>query len=451
MNKKMEEILELCLADIKDGRATLDECLSRYAEQARDLEPLLRVAISLRKMSPPQPSEKRVGAGRQRILQEFRTAKPLPWWRRAFAVPALALSAVLTFVLLAVLGTGVFLVASNDGLLASAYPNPAQTQISPTSEPTIAFNGIGLPSEVSGPYEIAGAPDGTLWFAQTDATRVGSVNATDGQIQDWSVASNAGRAAGITVDSAGKVWFTVSSSQSVVALDPQSNQISSWRVPPGDGTLGRITAGRDGRIWFIARNGSRIYSLESETDKFTAYEVDGAQYLEWANDTLWFSGQAGKLGKITSEGQVQMLDVPGSPAAMVWDGESLWYAGGTLIGQLNAASDKVNTFALESETADRIATDGLGNIWFGSQGGTQLGVLQSQSGQISMRSLDTVVQNLYWLAVGNDKVWMSDSDSSFIYAFSLSTPGEVSLSSYLGPQADRFMAALSLPSLAGLH
>lgn len=450
MNKKLEEILELCLTDIKEGRATLDECLRRYAERADDLEPLLRVSMSLRKMPLLKPSEERIWASQRRILREFRAPAPAPWWRRSFAAPALALSAMFTFILMTVLGAGAFLAASNDRPLAGAYPNPAQTQASPTTEPTIAFNGIGLPNDKNGPYEIAGAPDGTLWFVQTDTAQVGSVGAT-GKTQDWPVAANAGRAAGITVDSAGKVWFTVSSSQSVVELDPQSNQISSWRVPPGDGKLGRITAGADGRIWFIARDGNCIYSLEPEIDKFTAYAVEGAQYIEWAGDELWFSGTSGKIGKITPQGQVQVLDAPGDPAALVWDGKSLWYAGGAVIGQFDSASGKVNTFALESESADRIATDGLGNIWFGSQGGTELGVLQSDSGQMSTRSLDAMVQNIYSLAVGTEKVWMSDSDSSFIYAFSLSTKGELSLSNSIALQADRFlMAALPALSLAGI-
>lgn len=455
-DKKLDEILERCLSEIKAGRATREECLLRYKDQAHELEPLLRVADSLHKIPQPRPSEKRVLASRQRILQEFHSIDRVPWWlalRRAFAAPALALSAVLTFIMVTFFGARVYFSAANDQPIPSAYPNPslALTQpIPPESQPTIAFNGIGLPGEVEGPYEIASAPDGTLWFAQTDATRVGSVSAEDGKIQDWPVAASEGRAAGIAVDNDGKVWFTVSSSQSVVALDPETNQISEWRVPPGDGTLGRIEAGTDGRIWFIARDGNRIYSLEPKTDKFVAYEVAGAEYIEWADDSLWFSGEGG-LGQITAEGQVQEYDAPGEPAAMVWDGSSLWYAGGTLIGRFDAASEQMSTYPLESKTADRIATDGLKNIWFGSQGGTELGVLQSDSGQISTRSMAAVVENLYWLAVGTDQVWMSDSESKFIYAFSLTPSGELSLSIPLDSQADHLLASLSLASLPVFH
>ncbi len=452
---KLGEILEACLSDIKAGRATREECLSRYKDHARELEPLLRVATSLSTHPKPRPSEKRVFTSRQRILQEFHSKERIPWFsglRRSFTAPALAFSTVLTFIIMSFFGARVYFSTVTDEPTASAYPNlgPVITQtVPPQSEPTIAFNGIGLPGEQDGPYEIASAPDGTLWFARTDATRVGSVSAEDGKVQDWPLAANEGRAAGITVDKNGRVWFTVSSSQSVIALDPSTNEVSSWRVPPGDGTLGRIEAGEDGHIWFIARDGSRIYALDPKTDNFTAYDVNGAEYIEWADDSLWFSGK-GELGRIAPDGQVQVYDAPGDPAALVWDGSALWYAGGSLIGRFDAATDQVVVYPLENKTADRIATDGLKNIWFGSQGGTELGVLQSDSGQISTRSMSAVVQNLYWLAVGTDQVWMSDGDSQFVYSFSLTKSGEVSFSVPINTQ-DQLVVSIPLAALPAFH
>lgn len=450
-DQNLDELLEQCLTDIRSGQATQEDCLLRHKERMHELAPLLRVASSLYKLTPPQPSDRRVITSRQRILQEFSAVEHVPWWfgwRRAFAAPTLAFSAMLAFVLVMVFGSGAVLRAyqNNTPNHIPSYPSPGQTQPSlPTEsfvQPSIAFNGIGV-SNAKIPYEMASAPDGTLWFAQTDATRVGSVNPNDDKVQDWPIASKQGRAAGIAVDANGRVWFTVSSSQAVVMLDPRSNQITSWHVAPADGKLGRIVAGADGRIWFIAREGKRIYSLDPEVGDFNAYEVEGAQYLEWADGTLWFSGKAGTLGRITADGQVQSIDAPGDPSAMVWDGKSLWYAGGTVIGQFDVASKKVNAYTIDGTTANRIATDGLDNIWFGSQGGTELSVLQVKSGQIGTRSLDTMVQDLYSLAVGNNRVWMSGSDGEFIYSLSLSAS--------LSLQIDSLMAALSPPLLAGLQ
>ncbi|MBI3161869.1 MAG: hypothetical protein HYZ23_05140 [Chloroflexi bacterium] len=444
MNRKLEETLETCLADIREGRATLNECLSRYPDLADELVPLLRVSISLRGMSRPQPSERRVLAGRQRVLREFTARPPVAWWKRAFAAPALTFAVTATFLFLAVFGTGVFMAVSNGGPVANAYPNPGITQPQPesspvVSQPTITVNGIGVKSEITGAYELASASDGTLWFVQADTAQVGSVD-NDRSRKNWSITSNGGSAAGITVDSAGRVWVTDPTARAIVMLDPESKEVTSWNVPwgPGIGSLGRITTGADGFIWFIDRDGSRIYSLNSEDGTFTAYDVEGAEYLQWADGSLWFSGRPGQLGRITPGWMIDFVDAPGEPTAMVWDGESLWYAGGALVGRMDIGSGSVNVYPLDGATADRIATDGLGNIWFGSQGRTELGLLQAGNGQISMRSLDALTQGLYSLAVGREKVWVSDSDSRFIYSFSLSLPGEA------GPQIDHFMASLSL-------
>lgn len=142
---------------------------------------------------------------------------------------------------------------------------------------------------------------------------------------------------------------------------------------------------------------------------------------------------------------------PANPRLWCGTARRFGMPGGTLIGRFDAASEQMSTYPLESKTADRIATDGLKNIWFGSQGGTELGVLQSDSGQISTRSMAAVVENLYWLAVGTDQVWMSDSESKFIYAFSLTPSGELSLSISLDSQADHLLASLSLASLPVFH
>jgi streptogramin lyase len=143
-----------------------------------------------------------------------------------------------------------------------------------------------------------------------------------------------------------------------------------------------------------------------------------------------------------------MLEVPGTPADMVWDGGSLWYAGGSVIGQLDTASGKTFTYPLYGWAANRIASDGLGNIWFGAQGGAELGVLQSRNGTISMRSLNAMVQKLYALEVGSDRVWMSDSEGNYIYAFSIAESGETNSPEPLTLQMDRFTVSVSFPSLA---
>jgi len=55
--KKVEEILIQCIDDIKSGKATLQDCLGRYPDMRHELEPLLRVALSIKEPTDTRPSD----------------------------------------------------------------------------------------------------------------------------------------------------------------------------------------------------------------------------------------------------------------------------------------------------------------------------------------------------------------------------------------------------------
>ncbi|HEX2993681.1 MAG TPA: hypothetical protein VHP14_02590 [Anaerolineales bacterium] len=60
MNNDLETILDTCLYQIEEGEVSLDECLKRYPEHARELQPLLQAATKLARGREvvPDPSYK---------------------------------------------------------------------------------------------------------------------------------------------------------------------------------------------------------------------------------------------------------------------------------------------------------------------------------------------------------------------------------------------------------
>jgi hypothetical protein len=68
----IDEILDRCIDDIRGSRATVDECLTRYAEHRAELEPLLRMVASL---SALPRSEAVAPAAEQRVsfMEALRT------------------------------------------------------------------------------------------------------------------------------------------------------------------------------------------------------------------------------------------------------------------------------------------------------------------------------------------------------------------------------------------
>ncbi len=55
--KKVDEILIQCIDDIRAGRASLADCLDRYPDERHELEPLLRIAVSIEEPADVRPSD----------------------------------------------------------------------------------------------------------------------------------------------------------------------------------------------------------------------------------------------------------------------------------------------------------------------------------------------------------------------------------------------------------
>ncbi|MEA1959506.1 MAG: DUF5667 domain-containing protein [Chloroflexota bacterium] len=57
MAERIEDILARCIADVKAGRAGIEDCLARYPRFSDELEPLLRLALSIEPPAEVEPSQ----------------------------------------------------------------------------------------------------------------------------------------------------------------------------------------------------------------------------------------------------------------------------------------------------------------------------------------------------------------------------------------------------------
>lgn len=113
----VEEILIHCIDDIKAGRATLAGCLERYPDARAELEPLLKVALSIKEKPDIKPSEAFKIRARANLMDHIRASqlekkvpltssqpnKSFGWftsWARAVAVT------VVVILVVAAAGTG---------------------------------------------------------------------------------------------------------------------------------------------------------------------------------------------------------------------------------------------------------------------------------------------------------------------------------------------------------
>jgi hypothetical protein len=73
--EKIETILTNCIREIKSGKATLSECLDRYASIRRELEPLLKIALYIQEPPSFKMDTSYKQAAKARLLQQIRFSK----------------------------------------------------------------------------------------------------------------------------------------------------------------------------------------------------------------------------------------------------------------------------------------------------------------------------------------------------------------------------------------
>ncbi len=82
--KKIEDILAQCLEDIKAGRATMADCLTIYPAQRQQLEPLLRIAVSIQEPPDIKPSHAFKVRARVHLMEHIHARRAVikwPWFR----------------------------------------------------------------------------------------------------------------------------------------------------------------------------------------------------------------------------------------------------------------------------------------------------------------------------------------------------------------------------------
>jgi len=152
MKKSFDDILAICLDRITAKGDSIEQCLESYPEQAAELEPLLRAALSTMKAASlieARPEYKTSARNRLFSALEARekkkTERPMPlWgWQRRWAV---ALAAVLVLILV-----GVGTVSAS----ANSLPGDALYPVKTTTEKVQGFFTLGSEAKANFHMKLA--------------------------------------------------------------------------------------------------------------------------------------------------------------------------------------------------------------------------------------------------------------------------------------------------------
>jgi virginiamycin B lyase len=228
------------------------------------------------------------------------------------------------------------------------------------SGPVIRSPNGGYPSEQffplgrtdAGLQDITIAPDGTAWFTERWASRVGHLR-SDNHIEEFATPTPNARPVGIAVGADGKIYFGETgfpanfasvwntSPRKLGCLDPATGTITEVTLPDPHGFASRVGApksfvsGPDGNVWFTA--GSALVRVTPSLE-LTWFSVayGGFEVFPWdltvgADGALWFTvhpyyqGQY-HVGRMTTGGSVSWINTP-KPALTIAAGPdgNIWF------------------------------------------------------------------------------------------------------------------------------
>lgn len=245
---------------------------------------------------------------------------------------------------------------------------------------------IPVPTSAAGLGRIVTSPDGTMWFVEQDANKVGRIT-TGGQITEFELPADSDSTKTYDLDVApdGTVWVIYDSGRRIRHLAADGSIL-------GDGELGgspygeEVRVAPDGTVWvtmafdeqYIVRIvGSTIYSHPNspECEDSLGIARDGTPWCREGDGLIKVAadGSGGVRYPAGNYAAYPYAIAPG-PVGSIWFGR---YFGGTMftspddgeVGYLDAGTGAITAFNTGDRTAPADLVQGPdGNMWFTSIG-----------------------------------------------------------------------------------
>jgi len=285
-----------------------------------------------------------------------------------------------------------------------------------------------------GARSIIVGPDGALWFTEAQANRIGRIDPFNPSgIQDWPL-EGANTPMDLTIGPDGQIWFAeYSPGNAIGRFDIEEKRVTARYEVPGSGPFEITAAGN--ALWFTERLTHRLGRMTVDGD-YTSYPLgpDAREpiglvgtpegYIYFAENakgtigrkyvgspapdlvltdlrpsrrphgvaiapsgTVWFTEEAGGLGRIDAIGETTVEDLPGAVlmGITVAADETVWFADyvGNQIVHRTAEGDLEKFPVPTSEAGPRsVVVAPGGSIWFTEYRANKIGRLDPCTGQI---------------------------------------------------------------------
>lgn len=94
-----------------------------------------------------------------------------------------------------------------------------------------------VPTKGAKPYATAISPDGSVWFTEEMANKIGRLNPKTGEFKEFSLSGEkAVRPHGVATDHDGSIWFAASSGGFIGKLEPSTGKVTVFKMPEAKAT-----------------------------------------------------------------------------------------------------------------------------------------------------------------------------------------------------------------------
>ena len=131
-----------------------------------------------------------------------------------------------------------------------------------------------VPTKGGHPHDPAVAPDGSLWFTEQMASKLGRLDPSTGTIKEYPLKGKNDGPHGLVADRDGNIWYTGNFAAHIGKLDPRSGEVTQYKMPDAKAEDPHTPVfDSQGTLWFTVQTGNMVGRLDPKTGKVELKEV----------------------------------------------------------------------------------------------------------------------------------------------------------------------------------
>ena len=132
-----------------------------------------------------------------------------------------------------------------------------------------------VPTKGAKPYATTVSPDGSIWFTEEAANKIGHLNPKTGEFKEYPLTDDKNVAPhGLVADQDRNIWFAASSGGFIGKLEPNTGKVIVFKMPDPKATDPESLAfDSKGILWFTVQNANMVGKLDPASGAITLKQV----------------------------------------------------------------------------------------------------------------------------------------------------------------------------------